>query len=57
MKGPSLLLGAYTLESARDYQSIPSARGWWSLPVTRNWRMTFVEDDGYIDRVNLEDYH
>ena len=22
-----------------------------------NWRITFEEEDGYIDRLNLEDYH
>ncbi len=21
-----------------------------------NWRITFAEEDGYIDRLNLEDY-
>ena len=29
----------------------------WSVSVTRNWRITFVEEDGHIDRINLEDYH
>ena len=29
----------------------------WSVSVTRNWRITFMEKDGQIDQVNLEDYH
>ena len=29
----------------------------WSVSVSGNWRITFVEEDGFIDRLNLEDYH
>lgn len=29
----------------------------WSVSVSGNWRITFVEEDGYIDLLNLEDYH
>ena len=29
----------------------------WSISVTANWRITFEEDDGLIDGLNLEDYH
>ena len=29
----------------------------WSVSVSGNWRITFKEADGYIDRLNLEDYH
>ena len=29
----------------------------WSVSVSGNWRITFEEKDGYIDRLNLEDYH
>ena len=29
----------------------------WSVSVSGNWRITFTEEDGYIDPVNLEDYH
>jgi proteic killer suppression protein len=30
----------------------------WSLSVTRNWRLTFwINDDGQIEDLNLEDYH
>ena len=29
----------------------------WAVSVSGNWRITFQEDSGYIDRLNLEDYH
>lgn len=29
----------------------------WSVSVSGNWRITFEEDDGYIDRLDFEDYH
>ena len=29
----------------------------WSVSVSGNWRITFQEDDGFVDRINLEDYH
>ena len=29
----------------------------WSVSVSGNWRITFEEEDSYIDRLNLEDYH
>ena len=29
----------------------------WSVSVSGNWRLTFEEENGYIDRLNLEDYH
>ena len=29
----------------------------WSVSVSGNWRITFEEEDGYIDRLNPEDYH
>ena len=29
----------------------------WSVSVTGNWRITFLEEDSYVDRLNLEDYH
>ncbi len=29
----------------------------WSVSVSGNWRITVEEEDGYIDRLNLEDYH
>ena len=29
----------------------------WSVSVSGNFRITFEEEDGWIDRLNLEDYH
>lgn len=29
----------------------------WSVSVSGNWRITFEEENGYINRLNLEDYH
>ena len=29
----------------------------WSVSVSGNWRITFEEENGYIYRLNLEDYH
>ena len=29
----------------------------WSVSVSGNWRMTFGEENGCADRLNLEDYH
>ena len=29
----------------------------WSVSVSGNWRITFEEQNGGIERVNLEDYH
>ena len=29
----------------------------WSISVSGNWRITFEEEEGGIDRLNLEDYH
>ena len=29
----------------------------WSVSVSGNWRITFEEDNGRIDDLNLEDYH
>lgn len=29
----------------------------WSVSASGNWRVTFVESNGAIDRLNLEDYH
>ena len=29
----------------------------WSVSISRNWRITFEEDDGHIDGLNLEDHH
>ena len=32
-------------------------QGAWTISVSGNWRITFDEEDGYVDRLNLEDYH
>ena len=32
-------------------------QGEWSISVSANWRIVFVERDGAIERLNLEDYH
>ncbi len=29
----------------------------WSVSASGNWRITFVESNGAVDRLNLEDYH
>ena len=29
----------------------------WSVSVSRNWRITFKEEDGFIERLHLQDYH
>ena len=29
----------------------------WSVLVSSNWRITFKEENGHIDGLNLEDYH
>ena len=32
-------------------------RNEWSVSASANWRITLVERDGMIERLNLEDYH
>jgi proteic killer suppression protein len=34
-----------------------SRHGEWSVSVSGNWRITFTERDGFIENLNLEDYH
>jgi len=29
----------------------------WSISTLGNWRITFEEEDGYLDLLDLEDYH
>ena len=29
----------------------------WSISTSGNWRITFIEEDGHIDILDLEDYH
>lgn len=32
-------------------------KGTWSISASGNWRITFEEEDGYLDLLDLEDYH
>lgn len=41
----------------RVHQLSGDRRNVWSVSVSGNWRITFEEEDGQIDRLNLEDYH
>ena len=41
----------------RVHRLLDNRREEWSVSVSGNWRITFVEENGYIDRLNLEDYH
>ena len=59
------------LAEAQDISSFieGTPRGWrvhrlsrnrsneWSVSVSGNWRITFEEEDGCVNRLNLEDYH
>ena len=63
------VLTALILVETLDRFIADAPRGWrvhrlsgdrqdeWSISVSGNWRITFAEEDGYIDRLNLEDYH
>lgn len=63
------ILTALILAEELDNFIADAPRGWrvhrlsgnrqdeWSVSVSDNWRITFKEEDGYIDRLNLEDYH
>lgn len=41
----------------RVHQLTGERTGMWSVSVSGNWRITFVEKDGEIEQLNLEDYH
>ena len=41
----------------RIHRLAGSRQAEWSVAVSGNWRIIFEEDDGFIDRLNLEDYH
>ncbi|CUS38078.1 conserved hypothetical protein [Candidatus Nitrospira nitrificans] len=32
-------------------------KGAWSISTSGNWRITFAEENGYVDDLDLEDYH
>ena len=63
------VLAALMLAENFDSFLIGTPQGWrthrlsgrreaeWSVSVSGNWRITFTESDGYIDNLNLEDYH
>ncbi|WP_419926397.1 type II toxin-antitoxin system RelE/ParE family toxin [Candidatus Poriferisocius sp.] len=63
------ILTALILANSMDDFAANSPRGWrihrlsgnrqdqWSVSVSSNWRITFEEEGGYIDRLDLEDYH
>ena len=48
---------AYAPRGWRVHRLSGDRRDEWSVSVSGNWRITFLEDDGFVDRVNLEDYH
>ena len=53
-------LGSFIADAPRGWRvhRLSGDRGDdWSVSVSGNWRITFVEEDGYIDHLNLEDYH
>ena len=63
------ILTALILAEELDRFIADAPRGWrvhrlsgdrrdeWSISVSGNWRIAFAEEDGYTDRVDLEDYH
>ena len=63
------VMTALSLARSMSHFVATAPRGWrvhrlsgeqsdrWSVSVSGNFRITFEESDGYIDRLNLEDYH
>ena len=41
----------------RVHQLSGDRKGTWSISTSGNWRITFSEENGYVDGLNLEDYH
>ena len=41
----------------RVHQLFGGRKDTWSVSTSGNWRITFEEEDGYIDILDLEDYH
>ncbi len=41
----------------RVHQLTGDRKGTWSISTSGNWRITFAEEDGYLDLLDLEDYH
>ena len=53
-------LGAFLADAPRGWRVhrlSGDRRQEWSVSVSGNWRITFEEDHGLIDALNLEDYH
>lgn len=41
----------------RVHQLSGDRKGTWSISTSGNWRITFEEENGYLDLLDLEDYH
>ncbi len=41
----------------RVHQLSGDRKDTWSVSTSGNWRITFLEEDGFIDVLDLEDYH
>lgn len=41
----------------RVHQLSGDRKGTWSISTSGNWRITFQEEHGYVDLLDLEDYH
>ena len=41
----------------RVHQLSGDRKDTWSVSTSGNWRITFEEEDGYVDLLDLEDYH
>lgn len=41
----------------RVHQLSGNRKNTWSVSTSGNWRITFEEDDGVLDILDLEDYH
>lgn len=41
----------------RVHQLSEERKGTWSISTSGNWRITFDEENGYVDGLDLEDYH
>ncbi len=41
----------------RVHQLSGDRKDTWSVSTSGNWRITFIEEDGFIDVLDLEDYH
>ena len=41
----------------RVHQLAGDRKGTWSISTSGNWRITFEEESGYLDLLDLEDYH